>query len=597
MESSIVESPYQLHVLCIKDGPNNYKTLLSGVKQRLCRYDEKIVVKCLFQSTADHLEWNKTPEWSLWTHGGSSSGKELSSQGIEDLVTWADILLMAPVTADTIAKMLHGIADNPILCLLRSWDVSKKILLIPGMSTSMWENPMTKKHLSKIRRKWKWVHLLEPTLWSSKNWEKRDLYCEDSIVEAIRTIENELDLLTLGHELDSSSNTSPHMPLSRQPNVKPLPVELWSIILDYLGDWEVAKTLGIYSSLPTPAEWHRSIGADTKSTADIHKCYDLDYMVLTGQYNDIVRQLEASLPMKWLPRLSVKLILKFARTDILSYLETHRNGLFWSTFGHKLLPTKASANFGQIAILDWWRTSPSFLTKEYDADAIDGASKAGFIHVLDWWRHSGLPLRYTEAALEQASSKGNIAVLEWWTNAASTYPDDKQYHIENEAKRDGKQSKSFKDPKTHSHHHLENPFPLLRPKIGKSLIFAAQNDQAATLHWWASSDLPTPHEDSIARVASAFGHVRVLDAWKTIKGDKMQFDNQVLVGATKNGHAEVLEWWKQSGFRVEYKTCDVEEALEDCLGGDGEGKVRSWWAKNGLNLGVGTSEWMKVKVL
>ena len=77
----------------------------------------------------------------------------------------------------------------------------------------------------------------------------------------------------------------------------------------------------------------------------------------------------------------------------------------------------------------------------------------------------------------------------------------------------------------------------------------------------------------------------------------MQYDNQVLVGPTKNGHVEVLDWWKQSKYTVEYKTCDIEEALEDSLGGSGEDRIRAWWARNGLNLGVGTSEWMKVKVL
>jgi hypothetical protein len=77
----------------------------------------------------------------------------------------------------------------------------------------------------------------------------------------------------------------------------------------------------------------------------------------------------------------------------------------------------------------------------------------------------------------------------------------------------------------------------------------------------------------------------------------MIFDNQVLVGATKNGHASVLEWWKRSGLSVEYKTCDIEEAMEDAVGGGGEGEVREWWSRNGLNLGVGTSEWMKVKTL
>ena len=77
----------------------------------------------------------------------------------------------------------------------------------------------------------------------------------------------------------------------------------------------------------------------------------------------------------------------------------------------------------------------------------------------------------------------------------------------------------------------------------------------------------------------------------------MLFDNQVLVGPTKMGHADVLEWWKRSGLRVEYKTCDIEEALEDGVEGEAGDDVRKWWARNGLNLGVGTSEWMRVKVL
>ena len=47
---------------------------------------------------------------------------------------------------------------------------------------------------------------------------------------------------------------------------------------------------------------------------------------------------------------------------------------------------------------------------------------------------------------------------------------------------------------------------------------------------------------------------------------------------------------------MEYKTCDIEEAMEDAVG-SGEGVVREWWAANGLNLGVGTGEWMRVKVL
>ncbi|KAG9600487.1 flavoprotein, partial [Aureobasidium melanogenum] len=71
-----------------------------------------------------------------------------------DLCQWADLLVLAPIDANNLAKMLHGDTDNLVLEILRSWNVSKKIVMVPGMSSLMWENPMTKKQLTKIKRKW-----------------------------------------------------------------------------------------------------------------------------------------------------------------------------------------------------------------------------------------------------------------------------------------------------------------------------------------------------------------------------------------------------------------------------------------------------------
>jgi len=244
--------------------------------------------------------------------------------------------------------------------------------------------------------------------------------------------------------------------------------------------------------------------------------------------------------------------------------------------------------------LEWWRTSPAFLTKEYTPEAVDGASKAGFVHVLDWWRKSSLPMRYTEAALEQASSKGNLEVLDWWKGASMHQG---SYHIDSDNAKHGLSrggTPRQPPPLYPTDVGVDGP---LRLKVGRSICFAAQTGQEDTVRWWDESGIPYAHEETVAKIASAYGHVNVLTLWKRLKGEKMIFDNQVLVGPTKNGHAAVLEWWKRSGFRVEYKTCDIEEALEDSLGGVGEEHVRVWWARNGLNLGVGTSEWMKVKVL
>ncbi|MCJ1450799.1 hypothetical protein MMC28_001133 [Mycoblastus sanguinarius] len=530
--------------------------------------------------------------------GDSGSWVILDHQGLErklipsdELVEWADLLVVACLGAGSLSKMLQGDTDGFLLEVLRSWDVSKKILLVPSMSFAMWENPMTRKQITKIRRKWNWIHVFEPVLWHgrdnslnvSRNWTGME--------ELIQGIHNQADLISIGHDLEMTPNNLQQSSQAAVPCQAKLPPEIWSLVLEFVGDWEVATSLGVYTSLPMPLEWRSHQTKASSASADQQGASNLEWVMLVGSYQQIVDWFKLYPAPKWLSKLCVKLIIKFARTDLLSYFEACHKDLFWSTFGHTLLPTKASFPFGKTEILSWWNTSPSFLIKEYSSEALDSASKACFIHILEWWRNSGLPLRYTEAALEQASSRGHIEVLQWWRGAS--LPQDEEDYIDGDDPSDAALSQGKFDQTALATLNTSH----LRLKVGKSIIHAAQNGQAATLEWWVNSGIPTAHEESVARIASANGHVNILQLWKECKGEKMQYDNQVLVGPTKNGHVEVLEWWKRSEYVVEYKTCDIEEALEDSLGGSGEDRIRAWWARNGLNLGVGTSEWMKVKVL
>ena len=544
------------------------------------------------------------------------------------LCEWADLLVLAPIDADTIGKMLHGMTGNLLLEVLRGWDVSKKIILVPGMTTLMWENPTTKKQLNKIRRKWNWIRVMAPILWQFD--DKLPSQCHvswDGFSEVVEVIKNQAELMTIGHDVDIATSGAGDSKRNLKTDTV-LPPEIWTLIFQHVGDWEVSKALGVYTNLPIPADW-KSRSLEKKDELHIYM-RDLEWTILTKPVADVIKKLSiAPANMLYLSGLCVKLIIKFCLTDLLSHLETNFKEVFWASFGSKLLPTKASAVYGRTEILEWWRTSPSFLKKDYTAEAVDGASKSGFVHVLDWWRKSGLPMKYSEAALEQASSKGHILVLEWWKQASMHQGN---YYIESEASKYGSTSHRYRLNSTEviglqplsaaeATASSENIPALeslpLRLKVGKSIIAAAQNGQAATIRWWDTSGIPYSHSDAVAKIASAYGHVNALEAWKELKGEKfaMSFDNQVLVGPTKNGFVRVLEWWKSqtldcggqgmeggSGarLRVEYKTCDIEEALEDSVGssgGEGEDEVRKWWARNGLNLGVGTSEWMKVKVL
>jgi phosphopantothenoylcysteine decarboxylase len=64
-----------------------------------------------------------------------------------ELRRWAELLLIAPLDANTLAKLAHGLADNCLTCVWRAWDRTRPILLAPAMNTLMWEHPLTAQHL------------------------------------------------------------------------------------------------------------------------------------------------------------------------------------------------------------------------------------------------------------------------------------------------------------------------------------------------------------------------------------------------------------------------------------------------------------------
>lgn len=508
-----------------------------------------------------------------------------------ELATWADLLVLAPIDASSLAKMLDGHTGDLLLELLRSWNVSKKILLLPGMSTLMWENPMTKKQLTKIRRKWNWIQLLTPVLWGFDAFGTKKITTWEAVDELVEAVRNQIDLMNIGQGVDVSATSRSALALhssgaaSRKSGNR-LPPELWTMVFDRVGDWELAQNLHVYTNIAPPLDWEPHTGEHGPQTY----METLEWTILRGNLAEIKAFLAADGAPRRFSKLCLTLIMRFALTPLLAHLENQYPDLFWATFGHTFLPVKASSVFGRTEILEFWRTSPSFLSKEYTEEALDGASRLGFIHVLEWWRRSGLPLKYTEAALESASSHGHVAVLEWWkAQALASTNDSSDDHNATNGPVESEESAASLVPAP--------PSPRVRLKPGKSISHATQNGHTSVVRWWLHAGVPFAHEDTVAKLASTHGHVAILQLWHSIKGSKMIFDHQVLPHATKHGCVDVLEWWKRSGLKVEYRICDIEEALEDGMEGQRGTEVRRWWARNGLNLGVGTSEWMKTKVL
>src|SRR5690606_5591324 len=57
---------------------------------------------------------------------------------------------IAPLDANTLAKLANGLADNCLTCVWRAWDRTRPVLLAPAMNTLMWEHPLTDDHLRRL---------------------------------------------------------------------------------------------------------------------------------------------------------------------------------------------------------------------------------------------------------------------------------------------------------------------------------------------------------------------------------------------------------------------------------------------------------------
>jgi phosphopantothenoylcysteine decarboxylase len=67
-----------------------------------------------------------------------------------ELRRWADLLVVAPLDANTLAKFAVGLCDNCLTCVWRAWDPARPVVLVPAMNTLMWEHPLTLRHMRQV---------------------------------------------------------------------------------------------------------------------------------------------------------------------------------------------------------------------------------------------------------------------------------------------------------------------------------------------------------------------------------------------------------------------------------------------------------------
>jgi len=133
----------------------------TGTEGRLYIHSESLMT-CLFSFSETRLA--SLPSCSLIIIAADEEWKGWNRLGDPvlhiDLRDWADVCVLAPLSAHTLAKLANGLCDDTLSCVLRAWDYGhgerpgKPIILAPAMNTAMWEHPLTRAQLTTIQSFW-----------------------------------------------------------------------------------------------------------------------------------------------------------------------------------------------------------------------------------------------------------------------------------------------------------------------------------------------------------------------------------------------------------------------------------------------------------
>lgn len=134
------------------------KKILIGITGSIAAYKIPILVRLLIKANAE-VKIVMTPSAGNFVAplvlSTLSKNDVLMDIAVENtwanhvnLGRWADIMLIAPASCNTIAKMANGICDNLLLAVYLS--ATCPVMLAPAMDEDMWQHPSLKNNLQKL---------------------------------------------------------------------------------------------------------------------------------------------------------------------------------------------------------------------------------------------------------------------------------------------------------------------------------------------------------------------------------------------------------------------------------------------------------------
>ena len=135
------------------------KKILLGVTGSIAAYKSPLLVRLLVKAGAE-VKVVMTPSSADFVSGLTLSTlsknpvlsglfEEESWANHVELGRWADLMVIAPLSCNTLAKMAHGLCDNLLMAVYLS--ATCPVMVAPAMDEDMWLHPTTVQNIDLIR--------------------------------------------------------------------------------------------------------------------------------------------------------------------------------------------------------------------------------------------------------------------------------------------------------------------------------------------------------------------------------------------------------------------------------------------------------------
>lgn len=120
---------------------NNFIKLGAEVKVIMTEAATKFVTPLTFQALL-----NDEVYIDMWVVKDARTVEHVS------LAKWADLFVLAPATANTIGKIVNGIADNLLTTVIMALPQKTKVIIVPAMNTEMWLNTIVQDNIKRLKK-------------------------------------------------------------------------------------------------------------------------------------------------------------------------------------------------------------------------------------------------------------------------------------------------------------------------------------------------------------------------------------------------------------------------------------------------------------